>query len=87
MAKLELKDYRDIDGQYDHIVSIEMLEAVGERYWQTYFQKLNALLTPGGSAAIQMATERCSVLILIPLSRRQISRPQTRSNPFISGAV
>lgn len=53
MAQLELRDYRDIDGQYDHIVSIEMLEAVGERYWQTYFQKLNALLTPGGSAAIQ----------------------------------
>jgi len=53
MVELELRDYRDIDGQYDHIVSIEMLEAVGERYWQTYFQKLNALLTPGGSAAIQ----------------------------------
>jgi cyclopropane-fatty-acyl-phospholipid synthase len=53
MVELALRDYRDIDGQYDHIVSIEMLEAVGERYWQTYFQKLNALLTPGGSAAIQ----------------------------------
>ena len=53
MVELELRDYRDIDGQYDHIVSIEMLEAVGERYWPTYFQKLNALLTPGGSAAIQ----------------------------------
>jgi len=53
MVELELRDYRDIDGQYHHIVSIEMLEAVGERYWQTYFQKLNALLTPGGSAAIQ----------------------------------
>jgi len=53
MVELELRDYRDIDGQYDHIVSIEMLEAVGERYWQTYFRKLNALLTTGGSAAIQ----------------------------------
>jgi cyclopropane-fatty-acyl-phospholipid synthase len=53
MVELALRDYRDIDGQYDHIVSIEMLEAVGERYWQTYFRKLNGLLTPGGSAAIQ----------------------------------
>lgn len=53
MVELELRDYRDLDGSYDHIVSIEMLEAVGERYWQAYFRKLNELLTPGGSAAIQ----------------------------------
>ena len=53
LADLELRDYRDIHGGYDHIVSIEMLEAVGERYWQTYFGKLNALLNPGGRAAIQ----------------------------------
>ena len=53
LAELELRDYRDIHGSYDHIVSIEMLEAVGERYWQAYFGKLNALLSPGGRAAIQ----------------------------------
>ena len=53
LADLELRDYRDIHGGYDHIVSIEMLEAVGERYWQAYFGKLNALLNPGGRAAIQ----------------------------------
>jgi len=53
LADLELRDYRDIHGGYDHIVSIEMLEAVGERYWQGYFGKLNALLNPGGRAAIQ----------------------------------
>ena len=53
LADLELRDYRDIHGSYDHIVSIEMLEAVGERYWQAYFGKLNALLNPGGRAAIQ----------------------------------
>ncbi|NNF96106.1 MAG: class I SAM-dependent methyltransferase, partial [Halobacteria archaeon] len=53
LANFELRDYRDIDGHYDHIVSIEMLEAVGERYWQTYFRKLNKLLRRRGRAAIQ----------------------------------
>ncbi len=38
LATFELQDYRDIDGRYDHIVSIEMLEAVGERYWQSYLK-------------------------------------------------
>jgi cyclopropane-fatty-acyl-phospholipid synthase len=52
-VNLELKDYRDIAGRHDHIVSIEMLEAVGERYWSAYFGKLNALLKTGGTAAIQ----------------------------------
>jgi cyclopropane-fatty-acyl-phospholipid synthase len=52
-VNLELRDYRDIEGRYDHIVSIEMLEAVGERYWQTYFRKLNTLLNSDGRAAIQ----------------------------------
>ena len=53
LVNLELRDYRDLNGRYDHIVSIEMLEAVGERYWHTYFRKLNGLLNAGGSAAIQ----------------------------------
>ena len=52
-ASFALQDYRDLHGSYDHIVSIEMLEAVGEAYWDTYFQKLHQLLTPGGRAAIQ----------------------------------
>lgn len=52
-ARFELRDYRDLEGHYDHIVSIEMLEAVGEAYWETYFDKLNRLLNPGGRAAIQ----------------------------------
>jgi cyclopropane-fatty-acyl-phospholipid synthase len=50
---LKLMDYRALSGNYDHIVSIEMLEAVGESYWDRYFLKLNELLTPGGRAAIQ----------------------------------
>ncbi len=53
---LQLRDYRDIDGQFDQIVSIEMLEAVGEKYWDGYFNKLHDLLKPGGKAVIQTIT-------------------------------
>lgn len=55
-ADLRLCDYRDLDGTFDHIVSIEMLEAVGERYWATYFTKVRKLLKPGGRAGIQVIT-------------------------------
>lgn len=57
-VQLELRDYRDLGEKYDHIVSIEMLEAVGERYWKTYFNQLNNLLKPNGKAAIQVITIR-----------------------------
>jgi cyclopropane-fatty-acyl-phospholipid synthase len=53
---LSLLDYRDIEGRYDRIVSIEMLEAVGERYWPTYFDKLRASLSDGGIAVLQVIT-------------------------------
>jgi cyclopropane-fatty-acyl-phospholipid synthase len=53
LASIELRDYRDLRGQYDAIVSIEMLEAVGEAYWAGYFRQLDALLKPGGRAAVQ----------------------------------
>jgi cyclopropane-fatty-acyl-phospholipid synthase len=49
-------DYRDLTGRFDRIVSIEMFEAVGERYWPVYFERLNALLEPGGRAALQVIT-------------------------------
>ncbi|PVV26119.1 MAG: hypothetical protein B6D79_07355 [gamma proteobacterium symbiont of Ctena orbiculata] len=52
-VSLHLKDYRALHGKYNHIVSIEMLEAVGEAYWERYFGKLNELLNMGGRAAIQ----------------------------------
>lgn len=55
-ARFELTDYRDLSGQYDHIVSIEMFEAVGEKYWPTYFRTVYDLLKPGGKAAIQVIT-------------------------------
>ena len=54
MADLRLQDYRDIqDSPYDAICSIEMLEAVGQEYWPTYFQSVARLLKPGGRACIQ----------------------------------
>ena len=50
---LQFRDYRDIEGRYDHIVSIEMVEAVGERYWPDYFAALKRHVAPGGSALVQ----------------------------------
>jgi cyclopropane-fatty-acyl-phospholipid synthase len=51
-----LRDYRDESGQYDAIVSIEMFEAVGERYWPAYFDALRRCLKPGGRAVVQTIT-------------------------------
>ncbi len=53
---LLLKDYRDLDGQYDKLVSIEMIEAIGAKYLDVYFRKLGALLNPGGLALLQAIT-------------------------------
>lgn len=53
---LRLQDYREVEGQYDAIVSVEMLEAVGEQYWPTYFATIDRLLAPGGKVLIQAIT-------------------------------
>jgi cyclopropane-fatty-acyl-phospholipid synthase len=55
-VSLELIDYRDLGGQFDHIVSVEMFEAVGERYWRRYFDMLKQRLKPTGRAAVQAIT-------------------------------
>ncbi|MCC5857120.1 MAG: class I SAM-dependent methyltransferase [Ectothiorhodospiraceae bacterium] len=55
-VSFELRDYRDHTGVYDRVVSIEMLEAVGEQYWETYFRLLRERLRPGGGALIQTIT-------------------------------
>ena len=56
---LDLRDYRELAGErFDHIVSIEMFEAVGERWWPTYFATLQRLLAPGGRAVVQSITIR-----------------------------
>lgn len=57
-ADIRLEDYRDTTGRFDNIVSIEMIEAVGERYWPTYFATLRARLARGGRAVIQAITVR-----------------------------
>jgi cyclopropane-fatty-acyl-phospholipid synthase len=53
---LKLQDYRDVVGQFDHIVSIEMFEAVGEAYWAQYFQTLKRCLKREGTAVLQVIT-------------------------------
>lgn len=55
---LRLCDYRDVEGQFDGVASIEMFEAVGEAYWPTYFDKVAQVLRPGGKAALQIITIR-----------------------------
>ncbi|MFI5425828.1 class I SAM-dependent methyltransferase [Aeromicrobium sp. UC242_57] len=53
---LQLVDYREVTGEYDAIVSVEMIEAVGEEYWPTYFATIDKLLAPGGHVSIQAIT-------------------------------
>lgn len=53
---LRLQDYRDVRERYDGVASIEMFEAVGERYWPAYFRAVRDALVPGGRAAIQAIT-------------------------------
>jgi len=55
-AEVKLMDYRKLTGQYDKIVSIEMLEAVGDAYLETYFAKCHELLKPYGLLGLQMIT-------------------------------
>jgi cyclopropane-fatty-acyl-phospholipid synthase len=54
--ELLLTDYRDLSGQYDKLVSIEMIEAVGHRYYDTYFRKCSELLKPDGAMVLQAIT-------------------------------
>ena len=53
---LRLQDYREVEGEFDAIVSVEMIEAVGEAYWPTYFATIDRLLAPGGKVSIQAIT-------------------------------
>ncbi len=55
-VEIRLQDYRDVSGRFDRLASIEMFEAVGERYWPTFFAKLRSSLTPDGRAGLQMIT-------------------------------
>ena len=53
---VDLCDYRDVRGTYDAVISVEMIEAVGWRYWSSYFQTIDRVLAPGGRVAIQAIT-------------------------------
>lgn len=53
---IELKDYRDVVEKYDSVVSVEMIEAVGEKYWPVYFGKVSEVLKTGGHFGLQAIT-------------------------------
>ncbi len=55
-VEFRLCDYRELDQRFDHIVSIEMFEAVGKEYWEDYFDVIYRCLIPGGKAALQVIT-------------------------------
>ncbi|MBB4955092.1 cyclopropane-fatty-acyl-phospholipid synthase [Agrobacterium vitis] len=55
-ADIRLEDYRDVQGKFTKIVSIEMFEAVGEENWKTYFDRVRDLLVPKGKAIVQVIT-------------------------------
>lgn len=55
-VEIQQRDYRDLQGRYDAIASIEMIEAVGERYWPAFFSKLRDLTAPGRRVALQAIT-------------------------------
>ncbi len=55
-ARIELIDYRDVQGRFDRVASIEMFEAVGKEYWPAYFGKIRDVLKAGGRAGLQIIT-------------------------------
>jgi cyclopropane-fatty-acyl-phospholipid synthase len=55
-VSIRLADYREVSGRFDAIVSVEMIEAVGARYWPTYFAAIDRALAPGGRVGLQAIT-------------------------------
>jgi cyclopropane-fatty-acyl-phospholipid synthase len=56
LVTVEIRDYRDLVGEYDAVVSVEMIEAVGEKYWPTYFDAISKHLKKGGRFGLQAIT-------------------------------
>lgn len=77
----ELKDYRDARGRYDAIVSIEMIEAVGPRFYGTFFRALERLLAPGGRAVLQ------TILIADPRYPRYLERSDWIQKHIFPGGI
>ncbi|MGB0099889.1 MAG: class I SAM-dependent methyltransferase [Nocardioides sp.] len=65
-VEVDLCDYRHVEGQYDAVLSVEMIEAVGHDYWPTYFRTIDRVLAPGGRVGIQA--------ILMPHDRMLVTR-------------
>jgi len=57
-VSIELRDYRDVQGSFDAVASVEMVEAVGQDYWAVYLQAIARALEPGGRAALQLISIR-----------------------------
>lgn len=55
-VEVRLQDYRAVEGEFDAVVSVEMIEAVGEQYWPAYFSTIDRVLAPGGRVAVQAIT-------------------------------
>ncbi len=57
-SKIDIRycDYRNIDGKFDKVLSIEMIEAVGKEYWNNFFSKIRRVLTPDGNVGLQLIT-------------------------------
>jgi cyclopropane-fatty-acyl-phospholipid synthase len=68
-VEIKLQDYRDERGSYDGIASIEMFEAVGERYWPVYFEAVRERLKPGRNATLQIITVAGGALAAVPAGR------------------
>ena len=56
LVDVQLRDYREVTGTYDAVVSVEMIEAVGQEYWPAYFATIDRVLAPGGRVALQSIT-------------------------------
>ena len=57
-VEIRLQDYRDVEGQFDAVASVEMVEAVGQDYWPAYLESIARVLKPGGRAALQLISIR-----------------------------
>lgn len=56
LVDIQLRDYRAVTGQFTHVISVEMIEAVGQEYWPAFFQAIDRVLAPGGRVGIQAIT-------------------------------
>lgn len=86
-AEIRLQDYRETQGTFDAIVSIEMIEAVGEAYWPAYFAALKARLATGGRAVIQAITVPDSYFSIYRAGSDYIRRYTFPGGMLISPAV